>query len=679
MKYMDVRYLLALSLLCSISGEAMTIGVTRVLHAADNGNGDLLVTQQTSLSQSATVQSLSFNVTQADGSLVLGIYNATGQGGGPGTLLATTASFLPTTGWNTAPVTHQVSLPPGNYWLAYLPSSSQLAFVKQLSGPSYYYSYAFGAMPRTFGLSGASNTTCQWSLFATLNTADPSPTPISNPTPTPSPKPSPTPTPTPTPSPKPTPTPTPSPKPSPTPTPTPTPTAGTPILIQHVATGMDRLPVTTLAITLPNPAGAGNALILGVQFNNAVAVSSIVDNKGNTWIAGPTALNSNTSQVMSLYYALGAKSGTQQIVVHFTGSSSSNEYPQGVVSEFYNVATLSALDGSGSSSSSRTDSLTTTTAGDLIYQWGIDFSDTNSNGGNYNGTNITAGPGFTLLSADLQVGSADQYQVQSTKGTVAATFTASGSATWGSLALALKSASAGTAPPPGIRIVHIQHTLLCSVYSGQNRPRPIVMQFPSSGNLLVASFNSGDVTVAGVSDAAGNTWSVPSSAVTPGGGDVTPAQIVYAANAVTSSTLSGITAKLTGTTTTDCMFILYDLSGASTSPFDNAAVATGDQGSTGNLTTVSLTPSSSNGIAITTNSLYFETANGVVGAGYVLDSVVNGHDDGSPTSTLDEDNGYAHIYYSNTSSLTFVFSLDGSGGVYLWGSVAAAFKGAVSP
>jgi hypothetical protein len=122
------------------------------------------------------------------------------------------------------------------------------------------------------------------------------------------------------------------------------------------------------------------------------------------------------------------------------------------------------------------------------------------------------------------------------------------------------------------------------------------------------------------------------------------------------------------------MFILYDLSGASTSPFDKAVVATGDQGSTGNLTTVSLTPSSSNGIAITTNSLYFETANGVVGAGYVLDSVVNGHDNGTPTSTLDEDNGYAHIYYSNTSPLTFVLTLSGSGGVYLWGAVAAAFK-----
>jgi hypothetical protein len=442
---------------------------------------------------------------------------------------------------------------------------------------------------------------------------------------------------------------------------------------------MDRLPVTTLSITLPNPTGAGNALILGVQFKNTVAVSTIVDNGGNSWIAGPTTVNSSTSQRMSLYYVLGAIGGTQNIVIYFTGSTTSNEFPQAVVSEFYNVATVSALDGSGSSPNSLTDSVTTTTPGDLIYQWGVDFSDTNSNGGNYNGMSITAGPGFTLLSADLQVGSADQYEVQSNPGTVATTFTVSGTATWGSLALALNSASAGTPAPASIRIVHVQHTLLSSVYSGQKRPTPIVMQFPSSGNLLVASFNSGDVTITGVSDAAGNTWSVPPSAVTLGGGSVTPAQIVYAANAATSSTLSGITANLTARTTTDCMFILYDISGASSLPFDKAAVATGLQQSTGNLMTVSLTPSSSNGIAITTNSLFFETASGVVGPGYVLDSVVNGFDTGSPTSTLDEDNGYAHVYYSNPSTLTFTFTLNGSGGVSYWGAVAAAFEGVSSP
>ncbi|MFY9985977.1 MAG: hypothetical protein WAK31_14530, partial [Chthoniobacterales bacterium] len=60
-----------------------------------------------------------------------------------------------------------------------------------------------------------------------------------------------------------------------------------PTLVQHVATGMDRWPATTLAINLPNPVGGGNALILGVQFNSVGSIASVSDNQGNTWVAGP--------------------------------------------------------------------------------------------------------------------------------------------------------------------------------------------------------------------------------------------------------------------------------------------------------------------------------------------------------------------------------------------------------
>jgi hypothetical protein len=438
---------------------------------------------------------------------------------------------------------------------------------------------------------------------------------------------------------------------------------------------MDRLPVTTLAITLPNPVGSGNALILGIQFNAAVAVSTISDNEGNNWIAGPSTVNGSTQ--MSLYYSLGAIVGTQRVVVNFTGPTINGDQPQGVLSEFYNVANTT-LDASASSATTRTESMTTQSPGDLIYQWGVDFSDTNANGGAYNGSSLGVGSGFTLLSADLQVGSCDQFTVQKQAGPISPTFSASGSSTWGSLALALKSASTGTPPPAGIRIVHIQHTLLDSVYSSQNRPDPIVMQFPSQGNLLVGTYNSGDVTITGVSDGLGNNWSVPASAMTQGNSEDTPAQIVYAANASTSGALSGISVRLTGTTQSDAMFILYDVTGALASPFDKAVTATGAQNSGGNLNTVSMTPSLSKGLTIMVTSNYFNTVNGAVGSGYVLDSVVNGYDNGSPTSTLDEDNAYGHIYYATPSPLTFVFTSTGSadsGGVGGWGAAAIAFGG----
>ena len=112
----------------SAQAQSVTIGQTAVLSSGDSGNGNLLVAQSATLAQAATIQSLSFYVTAASGNLILGIYDATGPNGGPGALKASTASFTPVTGWNTANVVTPVSLAAGSYWLAYLPSSNALEF-----------------------------------------------------------------------------------------------------------------------------------------------------------------------------------------------------------------------------------------------------------------------------------------------------------------------------------------------------------------------------------------------------------------------------------------------------------------------------------------------------------------------------------------------------------------------
>ena len=88
---------------------------------------------------------------------------------------------------------------------------------------------------------------------------------------------------------------------------------GVPTLVQHVATGMDRYPINTLAIQLPNPVRANNCLILGVQFNSVGSVASVTDDKGNNWIAGPTTTNVGFSKRMNLYYALNAIAETQTL------------------------------------------------------------------------------------------------------------------------------------------------------------------------------------------------------------------------------------------------------------------------------------------------------------------------------------------------------------------------------
>jgi len=165
------------SLLCtatldnvSIHSGSVTVhmGETSVLGADDSGNANLLLAQETTLGQAATLRSLSFYVTQAAGQLRLGVYDATGPGGGPGALKAQTAGFTPVVGWNTANVTTTVGLPAGNYWLAYLPSDNNLHFaVDRTSGKLAWYSYPFGTMATMFSTSPTVES-AHWSFYATL-------------------------------------------------------------------------------------------------------------------------------------------------------------------------------------------------------------------------------------------------------------------------------------------------------------------------------------------------------------------------------------------------------------------------------------------------------------------------------------------------------------------------------
>jgi hypothetical protein len=157
----------------AVSGIVVTIGERNTLPTADDGNGNLLFAQSANLAQSATIQSLSFYVTNAAGNLRLGIYDATGPGGGPGAKKAETQQITPITGWNTSNVVTPVLLPSGVYWLAYLPSSNSLAFRKtdDATSTSRWYPVTFGVMPATFSTMPNASAS-HWSFYATLITAN---------------------------------------------------------------------------------------------------------------------------------------------------------------------------------------------------------------------------------------------------------------------------------------------------------------------------------------------------------------------------------------------------------------------------------------------------------------------------------------------------------------------------
>jgi len=96
--------------------SSQTMGETNVLGSDDSENANYVLAQQATLGQAGTLESLSFYVSQAAGSLVLGVYDASGPGNGPGTLIAQTAGFTPVVGWNTQSVA-PVTLSAGTYRL----------------------------------------------------------------------------------------------------------------------------------------------------------------------------------------------------------------------------------------------------------------------------------------------------------------------------------------------------------------------------------------------------------------------------------------------------------------------------------------------------------------------------------------------------------------------------------
>jgi hypothetical protein len=150
-------------------GGPITVGKTTTAGWANSGDANLLIAYQVTLSQTATIQSLSFYVLGAAGTQRLGVYDATGASGGPGTLKAQTNSYTPIVGWNTVPVITPVSLPAGTYYLAYLNSDNNLSYPTEYANPPFYAgTFTYGPLPTTFPavtISGGAT----WSFYGTLS------------------------------------------------------------------------------------------------------------------------------------------------------------------------------------------------------------------------------------------------------------------------------------------------------------------------------------------------------------------------------------------------------------------------------------------------------------------------------------------------------------------------------
>jgi hypothetical protein len=423
---------------------------------------------------------------------------------------------------------------------------------------------------------------------------------------------------------------------------------------------------------LPNYTTAGNTVVVGFTFNGN-PTPSVHDDKGNAYSVKVNYFDSTDTQSIGIATAFNIAAGARVVSVCF--SSDPGGYTQPMATEFDNVI---GIDGAGTGSqgtgtSVTAGSMTPTVTGDLVYQVAFSLS--------INQSSFTAGSqsniSWSLLSSDLLDGWAAQYGLYNSTAAINPTLTMGTSQKWISASVLLKTGTSGGVPS-GMRIVHLVHENIPfhADAGGTDNPfpNPTTVQFPSSGNLLVAMIGGGYVacTVTGVSDNNGNAWAQAGPTEIQASNDVT--QAFYAGSATTSGNL-----RLTvhwSATDGDFSFFLYDITGAAASPLDTATGGIGSQSSSGNLTMpYTINPAQAGELVFAEVIWDYNTGAGIVGSGWLFDTNTFDGENQSGPEPIDQNNGWGHYYTTSTSPVSVTWQTMYPGlPTGSWSSVAVAFK-----
>ena len=415
---------------------------------------------------------------------------------------------------------------------------------------------------------------------------------------------------------------------------------------------------------LPAPAIAGNAIVVGATWKGTAKLT-VTDDKGSKYTTNETFHDATDNQSVGIASAFKVAAGARKLSVCF--SANPGGWVQPMATEFAGVV---AIDGSGGGASGSGSAATATAlspgGSDLLYQ--IVYTP------GAQPTTFAAAAGDTLLSADVRDGWAGQYG----PATAGAPSIALGSKQhWVTGAILLRSGAAGGVPG-GMRIVRLQHeNLPQSTAAGGDAnadpfANPTPIEFPTSGNLIVAEIAGGNGTssppaLTSIADGQ-NTWRSAEKATK---GDCM-AQIWYAAKTTANPALPiSLTWEATDT---DASALLYDVIGAASSPFDvaNGGGATGD--AIGNLTLpFTLTPSAAGELVFVATPWDYNTGGDLTGK--LFDADITSGESQSGPFPVDENNGWGHAVSTSTAPMSFTWvpyysSL--SFGTYA--GVAAAFK-----
>jgi len=423
---------------------------------------------------------------------------------------------------------------------------------------------------------------------------------------------------------------------------------------------------------LPNYTTAGNTVVVGFTFNGN-PTPSVHDDKGNAYSVQVNYFDSTDTQSIGIATAFNIAAGARVVSVCF--SSDPGGYTQPMATEFDNVI---GIDGAGTGSqgsgtSVTSGSMTPTVTGDLVYQVAFSLS--------VNQSSFTAGSqsniSWSLLSADILDGWAAQYGLYNSTSPINPTLSMGTSQKWVSAGILLRTGTSGGVPS-GMRIVHLVHENIPyhanAGGTGNPFPNPTTVQFPSSGNLLVAMIGGGYTacTVTGVADNNNNSWAQAGATEIEAGNDVT--QAFYAGSANSSGNL-----RLTvnwSATDGDFTFFLYDITGAAASPLDTARGAAGSESNDGNVTMpFTITPAETGELIFAEIIWDYNTGAGIVGSGWLFDTNTFDGEDESGPEPIDQNNGWGHYLTTDTSpvSITWI-PVYASAPVGNWSCVAVAFK-----
>lgn len=444
---------------------------------------------------------------------------------------------------------------------------------------------------------------------------------------------------------------------------------GTPTLVQHVgSTTNDNNGIAgnAFTFTLPNVVGAGNCLILGISYpysgSRTVALS---DSSGDTWPSAAITTTDSSNLAQKIFVLPNATSALHTITLTFDTAIKPVAY---AISEFYNVATSSPVDGTHGTASVASPnvsagSYTPTTnndanGGHLI--WTITRSNDKVGANNSFAASTIAPTGSqSLLDADntCTIPGSSSFYVQATNGAInpGFTITQSTGTNFVCSSVALKAASAGTAPAAGIRIKRILHATY--TLGGSSA----VFQFPCDGNLLytAAPAGSDQNPISAVTDSNSQTYTNPGAATEP--------QCFYKQNATPSNSLK-ITFSVTGP---QFSLRMHDIVGANASSYKNTngvyTTAPGSGSVADNLP--NFTPSAAPGLTVTTVGFGTGPVTGMASgapAGSVFDLVYyTGETD---QDRMDNADAQAHVYHSTTGAQTWNFGITSAS----WGSTAFA-------